>query len=69
MSLVSPLSPTGLSRGMALRNGSSAAAGSASVEREMEQNPRTTMDSLKQLKGRPTTLAEKYVVWLQFYSR
>jgi hypothetical protein len=68
MSLVSPLSPTGFSRGMALRNGSTA-PGSAGVERETEQNPRTTMDVLKQLKGRPTTLAEKYVVWLQFYSR
>jgi hypothetical protein len=67
MGLVSPLSPTGL----ALRNGSSATAGSAGVGREIEQNPRTTMDVdvLKQLKGRPTTLAEKYVVWLQFYSR
>lgn len=62
-SLVSPLSPTGFSRGMmALRNGSSAGAGSAGVEREVEQNPiMTSVDSLKQLKGRPTTLAEKYV--------
>ena len=65
---VSPLSPTGFSRGKALRNGSSATAGSAGVAREMEENPRTTMDVLKQLKG-PTTLAEKYVVWLLFYSR
>lgn len=65
MSPVSPLSPTGFSRGMSLRNGNSAAAGSAGVE----QNPRSTMDAFKQSKGNPTTLAEKYVVWLQFYSR
>jgi hypothetical protein len=65
MSLVSPLSPTGFSRGTALRNGSSA-AGCAGVEREMEQNPRA---ALKQLKERPAILAEKYVIWLQFCFR
>jgi hypothetical protein len=46
---------------MTLRNGS------AGVERDMEQSQRTTMDPLTQLKGRPNTLAEKYVVRLQFY--
>ena len=61
MSLVSPLSPTGFSRGMASKNGSSAAAGNAGIDREMEQNSRTSMDALKQLKGRPVTLTEKYV--------
>jgi hypothetical protein len=68
-SLVSPLSPTGFSRGMTLRNGSSSAAGRAvnGVKREVQQNPRTSMDSLKQLEGRPATLAEKYVFCLQFY--
>ena len=68
MGLVSPLSPTGFSRGMALTNGSSAAVGIAGVERQVEQNPKTSMDSMKQLKGKPITLAEKYVFWLQFYS-
>lgn len=60
-SLVSPLSPTGFSRGMALRNGSTSAAICADVEREVDQNPRSSVDSSKQLKGRPFTLAEKYV--------
>ena len=64
--LPSPLSPTGFSRGLALRNGNSPRAGS---ELEMEKGPRVaagatrtlTLD-LKQLKGRPpATLAEKYV--------
>lgn len=61
MSLVSPISPTGFSRGMGLRNGSSSAPVCAGVEREVDQNPRPSMDSSKQLKGRPITLAEKYV--------
>ena len=61
MSLASPLSPTAFSRGVALMSGSSAAsiaAGSAG-----EQTLRTIT---KQLKERPTTLPEKYVVCLQF---
>ena len=63
MGLVSPLSPTGFTRGMASRNRSSTtAAGSAGVEREKENSP-TSMDVLKELNERPTTLAEKYVVW------
>ena len=66
VSLLSPLSPSGFSRGMALTSGSSAAArvGSPNVELEMEQG---RLHTLKGLKERPpATLVEKYVTWLQF---
>lgn len=64
---LSPLSPTVFSRGLALRNGNSAAVEGAG---EMGQGSKLaidatgtiTLDTLKQLKGRPpATLAEKYV--------
>jgi hypothetical protein len=72
--LQSPLSPTGFPRGLALRNGNFAAAGSG---HEMERDSRVvigatsavTLDVLKQLNGRPpATLVEKYVACFQFYS-